>query len=134
MKFNTKKIWDNAKESAIIAGAGVGANALIDAAVQGVEALAPITAKPLYLNLAKVALGSVAAASFKSGSILNYAGAGLATVGASNVAAELMQEYFPNAKSTSGVPFMGTGRMHMGQRNFRKPKSLRGTGTVPFMG
>ena len=137
MKFNSKKILDNAKHSAIVAVAGAGANALVDVTVQSVEALAPITAEPLYLNLAKVAAGAVLSASTKSGSIVNYAGAGLATVGASNIAASLMEKYFPNAKSetesASGVPFIG--KVRMGQRGFRHA-AVRGTGMAgtAFMG
>lgn len=132
MKFNTKKIVENAKYSAYVAAAGAGANALMDAAVQSVEALAPITAEPMYLNLAKVAAGAVLSAYTKSGSIGNYAGAGLATVGASNIAASLMEKYFPNAKTTDGVPFIGKARMRMGQRGFRRA-AVRGAGEVPFM-
>jgi len=135
MKFNVKKIWDNAKESAIIAGSGSVANVLVDTAVQSIEALAPITSNKLYLNLAKVAAGAVLSASTKPKSIFNYAGTGLATVGTSNIAADLLEEYFPNAKPSSGVPFIqGTGRVRMGQRGFRR--AVRGTGKVagaPFM-
>lgn len=135
MKFNVKKILSNAKESAIIAGSGAVANFAVDAAVQGVEALAPITANPMYLNLAKVAAGSVLAAYGKSGGLVNYAGTGLATVGASNLAASLMEQYFPNAKPSSGVPFQGTGRIRMGQRGFRNMGGKgRGTQGLPFVG
>ena len=127
MKFNKKSALTTAK-NVLIGGA---ANAAIDAAVQSVEAFSSIkTIDPLYVDGAKVLLGSVAGAAVSPSSIWRAAADGVATVGASNLAAQLIEKVIP----ASGVPFMGgVGRVRMGQRGFKRA-GVRGAGSVPFMG
>lgn len=140
MKFNSKKIWANVKEPAIVAAAGVGTNIVVDAALQSAEAIIPvsITSNPYYVNGGKLLLGAVLAAT--GNKWVQLAGTGLATVGASNLANAALDAIMPNAasnQSTSGVPFIGRPRrVRMGQRAFRNVRpAVHGTGkigAVPF--
>ena len=113
-------------DTVINVGVGGAANVAMDYAVENIDALKSLGLTTV--NIIKIGVGAVV------GSMVNnkYARAaadGLATVGAS----DLIKSYITDG-STSGVPFMGTGRIHPGQRGFRVArKSVRGMGDVPFM-
>lgn len=128
MKFNKKSAVTTAK-NVLIGGA---ANAAIDLAVSSIEtAVSP--EKPwseLYVNIGKVVAGAVVGSAMAPQGIWRAAADGVATVGASGLAKSLIDMVMP--ASTNGVPFMGTGKIRMGQHRFGG-KKITGTGKVPFM-
>lgn len=115
-------------DTVINVGLGGAANVAMDYAVENIDALKSLD--DTTVNIIKIGVGAVAG-SMVSNRYARAAADGLATVGAS----DLIKSYIStSAKPSSGVPFMGAGRIHAGQRGFRVArKSVRGTGEVPFM-
>ena len=115
---------------------GGAANAAIDAAVSSVEALSSIKSiDPMYVNIGKIVAGAAVGA-MVSNSWAKAAADGVATVGASNLAQSLIEQYITPAAAapTEGVPFIGRAGRRMGQRGFRRVAGAGKVGTVPFMG
>lgn len=131
MKFNKKSAITTAK-NVLVGGA---ANAAIDAAVSSIEALSSIKSiDPMYVNIGKIVAGAAVGA-MVSNSWAKAAADGVATVGASNLAQSLIEQYItPAATPAAGVPFIGRAGRRMGQRGFRRVAGAGKVGEVPFMG
>ena len=113
-------------DTVVNVGLGGAANVAMDYAVENIDALKSLGSTTV--NIIKIGVGAVVG-SMITNKYARAAADGLATVGAS----DLIKSYITDG-GTSGVPFMGTGRMTPGQRGFRVArKPVRGTGEVPFM-
>ena len=113
-------------DTVINVGLGGAANVAMDYAVENIDALKSLG--DTTVNFIKIGLGALAG-SMVSNRYARAAADGLATVGAS----DLIKSYI-SPTPASGVPFMGAGRIHAGQRGFRVGrKAVRGAGSVPFM-
>lgn len=118
-------------------GIGGAANVAIDYLITMLPAETQAQVQGTTKNIIKIALGAIGG-SMATNKYLRAATDGIAVVGVSDWVNELMTgEEEKNANKggengTGGAPFIGTGRIRTGQRGFRK--SVRGTGSVAFMG
>ena len=114
--FNLK----NALASAGALAIGGGANILADWALNQFEATASWDKK--YINGGKIAIGAIISSMLdgKKYGMLKSAADGIAIVGASNLADELINGTDETTATTTGLPEGTIGRLRMGQRGFRR--------------
>lgn len=118
-------------------GIGGAANVAIDYAFSMLPAETQETLGGTTKNIIKIALGAFGG-SMTTNKYLRAATDGIAVVGVSDWIGELVEpadkegDNSSNTNTTSGAPFIGTGKVRTGQRGFRK--YIRGTGAVAFMG
>ena len=120
-------------DTAVNVGIGGGANVLIDTVVANVDMLA--SAKPLYINLGKIALGAFAGTMI-SNKYARAAADGVATVGAANLVKDLVDGTTDGGSgndTTSGLPFGTIGKVKLGNKAYKRRVSGVGANTYSFM-
>lgn len=107
-------------------GIGGAANVAMDYAVAKIDALSSLD--QTTINAVKIAVGALGGSMTKN-KYLRAAVDGIATVGVSN----LVAGYINQSEPASGLPEGTIGRLHMGQRGFRRARRVSGVQGASFM-